>query len=111
MRDMVAYFGPYLEDEALATIGLSRADFAAIKAHTDVGDYAGAKALVTDDMLRLGIVGTPKDVIRQIEELAGAGIDEVGLGGPLGPDPHAAIELLGREVMPYFRPRSGVPTP
>lgn len=103
MKHMVAYFGPYLEDEALATVGLSRAMFAPIKARIDVGDYAGAQALVTDDMLRLGIVGTPKDVIRQIEELAAAGIDEVGLGGPLGPDPDAAIELLGREVIPYFR--------
>jgi 5,10-methylenetetrahydromethanopterin reductase len=103
MKDMVSYFGPYLEDEALATVGLGRGDFAAIKALTDVGDNAGAKALVTDDMLKLGIVGTPRDVIRQIEDLAAVGIDEVGLGGPLGPDPDAAIELLGREVIPYFR--------
>jgi 5,10-methylenetetrahydromethanopterin reductase len=105
MRNMVAYFGSYLEDEALATIGLSRADFAPIKARIDAGDYAGAQSLVTDDMLKLGIVGTPRDVIRQIEELGGAGIDEVGLGGPLGPDPDAAIDLLAREVMPYFRER------
>jgi 5,10-methylenetetrahydromethanopterin reductase len=105
MRHMVAYFGAYLEEEALATVGLSRADFAPIKARIDAGDYAGAQTLVTDDMLKLGIVGTPKDVIRQIEDLAAAGVDEVGLGGPLGPDPAAAIELLRREVMPYFRGR------
>ncbi|MGH8265260.1 MAG: LLM class flavin-dependent oxidoreductase [Steroidobacteraceae bacterium] len=107
MRKMVAYFGPYLEDEALATAGLSRASFAPIKARIDAGDYEGAEALVTDDMLRLGIVGTPKEVIRQIEDLAAVGIDEVGLGGPLGPDPGAAIELLGREVIPYFRASQG----
>ena len=105
MRHMVSYFGPYLEEEALATVGLSRADFAAIKARIDVGDYSGAQALVTEDMLRLGIVGTPRDVIRQLEELGKAGIDEVGLGGPLGPDPGAAIDLLGQEVIPYFRCR------
>jgi 5,10-methylenetetrahydromethanopterin reductase len=103
MRDMVSYFGPYLEAEAIAHIGLTPADFAPIKARIDAGDYAGARNLVTPDMLRLGIVGTPKDVIRQIEDLAAAGIDEVGLGGPLGPDPGAAIDLLGREVMPHFR--------
>lgn len=44
MRHMVSYFGPYLEEEALATVGLSRADFAAIKARIDVGDYSGASA-------------------------------------------------------------------
>lgn len=103
MRSMVAYFGPYLEADALATVGLSHADFAPIKARTDVGDYAGAQALVSEDMLKLGIVGTPREVIRQIEDLATAGLDEVGLGGPLGPDPYAAIELLGREVIPHFR--------
>lgn len=103
MRNMVAYFGPYLEADALASIGLTPADFAPIKARIDRGDYEGAQALVTDDMLKLGIVGTPRDVTRQIEALAEAGVDEVGLGGPLGPDAEAAIELLGREVIPYFR--------
>jgi len=103
MRNMVAYFGPYLEGEALAHVGLTSADFDPIRERLRAADYTGAQALVTEDMLRLGIVGTPREVIRQIEELATAGIDEVGLGGPLGPDPQAALELLGREVIPYFR--------
>ncbi len=104
MRDMIATFGPYLEEEALAIAGLRRADFDAIKACADRRDYAGARALVTDDMLELGITGTPADVISGIEALGAAGIDEIGFGGPLGPDPEAAIRLLGREVIPYFRP-------
>lgn len=103
LRDMIAYFGPYLEEEALATVGLQRADFAAIQARVARRDAAGARALVTDDMLGLGIGGTPREVIARIEALAAAGLDEIGFGGPLGPDPHAAIELLGREVIPYFR--------
>lgn len=103
MRDMIAYFGPYLEEEALAKVGLGLADFAAIKARISRRDTAGARALVTDQMLRLGISGTPREVIAQIEALGAAGLDEIGFGGPLGPDPHAAIELLGREVAPYFR--------
>ena len=103
MRDMIAYFGPYLEDEALAKVGLGQTDFAAIKARIGRRDPAGARALVTDQMLRLGISGTPREVIAQIEALGAAGLDEVGFGGPLGPDPQAAIELLGREVAPYFR--------
>ena len=103
MRDMIAYFGPYLEEEALAKVGLGQADFAAIKTRISRRDTAGARALVTDEMLRLGISGTPGEVIAQIEELGAAGLDEIGFGGPLGPDPQAAIELLGREVAPYFR--------
>ena len=103
MRGMISYFGPYLEDSALAKVGLSRADFAPIRSRIDGGDYAGAQALVTDDMLRLAVVGTPRQVIRQIEDLARDGIDEIGFGGPLGPDPADAIELFGREVLPHFR--------
>ncbi|HUI60637.1 MAG TPA: LLM class flavin-dependent oxidoreductase [Steroidobacteraceae bacterium] len=103
MRNMVAYFGPYLEDEALAHVGLTSADFDPIRERLRAADHKGARSLVTEDMLRLGLIGTPREVIRQIEELAAAGIDEVGLGGPLGPDPQAALQLLGREVIPYFR--------
>ena len=103
MRKMIAYFGPYLEDEALAYIGLSRADLQPMKELVDQGQYEAAWALVTDDMLALGICGTPEDVIREIETLAGLGIDEVNLGGPLGPDPDEALRLMGERVIPYFR--------
>ena len=62
-----------------------------------------ARRRVTPNMLRLGIAGTPAEVIAQIEELAEAGINEVNLGGPLGPDPEEAIRLMGKEVIPAFR--------
>ncbi len=103
MRKLVAYFGPYLEDRALAHVGLSQAALAPMKARIDAGDFEGACELVTEPMLRLGIVGTPDDVIRQIEALADAGVNEVNLGGPLGPDPQAAIQIMGERVIPYFR--------
>ena len=103
MRNMVAYFGPYLEAAALATVGLSPADLAGLKDLVAARQYEKACAQVTDEMLRLGIVGTPREVIQQIEALAALGITEINLGGPLGPDPEAAIQLLGREVIPYFR--------
>jgi alkanesulfonate monooxygenase SsuD/methylene tetrahydromethanopterin reductase-like flavin-dependent oxidoreductase (luciferase family) len=54
-------------------------------------------------MLRLGIVGTPDDVIRNIEKLADLGINEINLGGPLGPDPITTIRLMGKHVIPHFR--------
>jgi 5,10-methylenetetrahydromethanopterin reductase len=103
MRKMVAYFGPYLEESALATVGLSTADFEPIGALIDAGRYEAAIAQVTEPMLRLGITGNPDDVIRQIETLAEIGVDEVNLGGPLGPDPAAAIRLMGERVIPHFR--------
>lgn len=93
----------YLEDHALVKIGLSRADFKTIRAAIGAGDYDGARELVTDDMRDLGLVGAPKQVITQIEQLGEAGITHVNLGGPIGPDIPQAIKLLGDQVMPYFR--------
>ena len=102
MRKMVAYFGPYLEEPALNSIGLSTDDMRPLGKLIAGGNYEEAWRLVTGDMIRLGITGTPGDVIEQIERLAAMGIDEVSLGGPLGPDPEKAIALLGEQVIPYF---------
>ncbi len=58
------------------------------------GDRLGARALVTDQMLQLGVFGTPAEVIRRLEVVAAAGVTHISLGGPLGPDPESALTLL-----------------
>ncbi len=103
LRQMVSYFGPYLEAEALATIGLAPEDFQEQGRLVEAGRYDEAARLVTDRMTDLAIRGTPEDVIRRIESVADMGITQVNLGGPLGPDPAEAIRLMGEKVMPYFR--------
>ena len=103
IREIVAYFGPYLEAEALATIGVAHADFQPIKARVAAGDYQGAAAMVTDDMCRIAMAGTPAEIVPRVEALLEAGVTHVSLGGPLGPDPRRAIELLGDQVLPRFR--------
>jgi 5,10-methylenetetrahydromethanopterin reductase len=103
MKKMVAYFGPYLEEPALNTIGLSVRDMAPLKTHVAAGNYEAAWAAVTEPMLGIGITGTPEDVIRRIEILIEQGINEINLGGPLGPDPAEAIRLMGSKVIPHFR--------
>lgn len=103
LRQMIAYFGPYLEAPALATVGLKPADFDALKVLVSQGRYDEAAAAVTEEMFRLAIVGMPKDVIARIENLAELGVTQVSLGGPLGPDPDAAIRLMGERVIPRFR--------
>jgi len=103
MRKMVAYFGPYLEEPALNSIGLSVADMQPLGELIQAGDYEAAWNSVTPEMIKLGITGTPQDVIEQVERLAEMGIDEVSLGGPLGPEPEKAIALMGSHVIPHFR--------
>ena len=103
LRPMVAYFGPYLEQEALATVGLDAEEFAPLRRLVDAGELDAAAAAVTPEMLRLAIVGTPADVIERIELLADTGITQLNLGGPLGPAPEEALQLMGRHVIPHFR--------
>jgi 5,10-methylenetetrahydromethanopterin reductase len=54
-------------------------------------------------MLRIGIVGTPADLIARLEGLVDLGVRHLSFGPPLGPDPLAAVEVIGREVIPRFR--------
>ncbi len=94
-------FGKYPTRQKLDILG--RADFEPLKRLIVERDYAGAAAKVSDSMLRLAIIGSPAEVIERIEWLAEAGITQVNLGGPLGPDPAEAIRLMGSDVIPRFR--------
>jgi 5,10-methylenetetrahydromethanopterin reductase len=104
LREKIAYYGHALSDTILARLGLTRADFAPIERalHAE-RDLERAKALVTEPMLRIGIVGTGRDVIAQLEQLVSLGATHLSFGPPLGPDPRAALRMLGSEVLPYFR--------
>jgi len=107
LRQMVSYFGPYLEEPALVTIGLGAKDFQTIGRLVEAGQYREAADLVTDEMTDLAIRGTPEDVIRRIESIVDMGITQINLGGPLGPDPAEAIRLMGEKVIPYFKSAAG----
>ena len=103
LRQMISYFGPYLEEPALETVGLQKKDFDRVRELMAAGRHDEATAAVTDDMFRLAISGSPKHVIEQIEHVAALGVTHVNLGGPLGPDPAQAIRLMGDRVIPHFR--------
>ena len=66
-------------------------------------DLARGSALVTEAMLRIGVVGTPRELIRRLEDLVNTGARHLSFGPPLGPEPLVALELIGREVLPWFR--------
>jgi 5,10-methylenetetrahydromethanopterin reductase len=105
LRQMVATFGPYLEERALATLGLRRADFTEIRQLVDAGRLDDAAASVTPEMLRLALVGTAEEAGERIVALRDAGVTNVGLGGALGDDPREAISLVGEVIAPMCRDR------
>lgn len=103
--DVVAYFGVYLDDFALNHVGLCQEDFSEIRAALDRGDKEGARRLVTPSMRRLAVAGSVEDCIEQLEAVAAAGVTHASLGGPLGPDPVRAVQLIGEKMLPVLSRR------
>ncbi len=104
LQAKIAYYGHALSPLILERLGLTHADFDEIErvAQRD-GNLDAAAAMVTDQMLRIGLVGTARDLIPRLENLVALGARHLSFGPPLGPDPLEAIEVLGREVLPHFR--------
>jgi 5,10-methylenetetrahydromethanopterin reductase len=110
LRDKIAYYGHALSPLILARLGVERAEFEPIVERLRQGDAAGAAALVTPAMLRIGVVGTAADLLPRLEGLVRAGARHLSFGPPLGPDLLAAIDALGRDVLPKLR-RAGPGVP
>ncbi|MCW5848892.1 MAG: LLM class flavin-dependent oxidoreductase [Anaerolineae bacterium] len=104
LRAKIAYYGHAFSPLILSRLGLTHADFEEIERLVQTeGDLDAAAALVTDQMLQIGLVGTAADLIPRLEGLVAAGAHHLSFGPPLGPDPLAAIQVLGHDVLPYFR--------
>jgi 5,10-methylenetetrahydromethanopterin reductase len=106
LKDKIAYYGHALSPLILRQLGVERSEFGPIQSAVMVErDLPKARALVTPAMLRIGVVGNSKDLIPRLDDLVAMGARHLSFGPPLGPDPLAAIEILGREVLPRFRDR------
>jgi 5,10-methylenetetrahydromethanopterin reductase len=73
-----------------------------MRALEEDGAVAAAR-LITDDMLRLGIAGDADAVTARCQGLLASGATHLSFGPPLGPDPLAAVALLGDAVLPRLR--------
>ena len=103
LADKIAYYGHAMSPMLLAQLGLSQADFEPIRhLYHVVGDRERARQLVTPQMLRVGIAGTAETLIERLEGLATLGVRHFSFGPPLGPDIEAAIEAIGRLIIPRF---------
>jgi 5,10-methylenetetrahydromethanopterin reductase len=99
----LVFYGPEFAPYLLERVGLTRADFAPAAAAQQRGDTVQAARLITPAMLRLGIAGTPDDVVERCLGLISSGATHLSFGPPLGPDPLRAVALLGRGVVPRLR--------
>jgi 5,10-methylenetetrahydromethanopterin reductase len=103
LREKIAYYGHALSPLILDRLGLTRADFEPIQERMQSGDMHGAAKLVTEQMLRIGVVGTAQDLLPRLEQLERLGARHLSFGPPLGPDLFEAISVLGSDVLPRFR--------
>jgi 5,10-methylenetetrahydromethanopterin reductase len=104
LREKVAYYGHALSPLIWDQLGLTKADFAPLEhAIMTENDLEKAKSLVTPAMMRIGIAGDAKQIIERVQVLVDLGATHISFGPPLGPDLQAAIHVLGRDVIPYFR--------
>lgn len=101
LAEKLAYYGPSISAPVLAAAGLRPQDFApaARLAH----DGHQAAQLIDDRMLSLGVAGDVADVVARCRMLVRMGARHLSFGPPLGPDPVAAIRLLGDQVLPALK--------
>ncbi|MCU1491861.1 MAG: putative 5,10-methylenetetrahydromethanopterin reductase [Acidimicrobiaceae bacterium] len=100
LAEKLAFYGSAFAPYLLARAGLTPADFQPAAAALASGDVALARSLISPQMLSLGICGDPDDVVERCSGLVDAGATHLSFGPPLGPDPIAAVSLLGRRVIP-----------
>jgi len=100
MAEKIAYYGASFAPYLLERAGLSLDDFHPVQAALARQDQQAAIDLITPAMLRLGIAGTPEEVIARCRSLLGSGVRHLSFGPPLGPDLHEAVVTLGTHVLP-----------
>ncbi|CAN5589122.1 5,10-methylenetetrahydromethanopterin reductase [soil metagenome] len=105
LAQKIAYYGHALGPLIYERLGVTREDFLPIEQAMMIErNEEKAINLVDERMLRIGVVGQPKDVIERLEPLIAAGAQHLSFGPPLGPDVIGAVRLLG-QVVAHFRGR------
>lgn len=104
LKEKIAYYGHALSPLIYDQLGLTRADFTPIEqAIMTENNLEKAKALITPQMMRIGIAGNADDLNARLETLAALGVKHISFGPPLGPDPLEAIRVIGQRVIPHFK--------
>jgi len=103
LRPLIACYGPSLREETLAPIGLSPADFDAIRSALDAREMPRARTLVLPEMFRLAIAGDPAQLTERVRWLAARGATQINIGPPLGLDKEGALRLTAERVIARSR--------
>lgn len=104
LKEKIAYYGHAMSPMILQQLGLTVADFDEIEQFMQTErDMQKATALVTNQMLNIGVTGTPRDVMPRLEALVDMGVKHLSFGPPLGANIGDSIRMIGNEIIPHFR--------
>jgi 5,10-methylenetetrahydromethanopterin reductase len=68
------------------------------------GNFKELPKAISERMLEaFSIVGDSKQCIKRIEDLVKAGVTQMVIGSPIGPDKSKAIKQIGRDIIPHFK--------
>ncbi|MBE0523718.1 MAG: 5,10-methylenetetrahydromethanopterin reductase [Methanosarcinales archaeon] len=99
-RPVVAFITAGSPPDVLKRHGIPQEDSTRLNEAFKKG-FKRAVQEVTDDMIMaFSICGTPGDCIEQIHELIEAGVTQIVVGSPIGPDRTEAIKLVGKDIIP-----------
>ena len=103
----IAYYGEAMNPDLLSNLGLTNADFRPITQALIVErDEIKAVGLITDAMLKVGIVGESAEIIARLEPLVEDGLNHLSFGPPLGPNMGEALDILGKVVEHFSKSES-----
>jgi 5,10-methylenetetrahydromethanopterin reductase len=101
LPNILKYLSPLTEHAGIKQADIPHNDFN-LEA-LDPSKPAPETSLTEDQIRFFSTVGTPSDVIPQVEGMIDAGANHIAFSGMLGPDVDEAIKLIATEVMPRFR--------
>jgi 5,10-methylenetetrahydromethanopterin reductase len=103
-RIPVAYVVAGCLQEVLDRHEIDKAVSDKIAENLQKGNISEAKALVNDKMMdAFAVIGDTDEIIDKVEALKRAGVSQVVVGSPIGPDITKAIKTIGKNVIPAFK--------
>jgi len=103
MAEKIAYYGAAFAPALVEKVGVDPIELARVTALVELEGLDAAVACVSEEMLSLGMVGTPAEIVERCKGLVNMGAKHLSFGPPLGPNPREAIDILGRQVLPQLR--------
>ncbi|MGY5862291.1 MAG: 5,10-methylenetetrahydromethanopterin reductase [Candidatus Thorarchaeota archaeon] len=104
LRTVVAFIVASSPDVLLDRHGIDDDSCKRVRKLLGEGNFKDLPEAVSEGMLEaFSIVGDSKQCISRIEDLLKAGVTQMVIGSPIGPDKSKAIRQFGRDIIPHFK--------